>query len=337
MHAGDHKWEYPAQYGQRRSDLGTDNATSFQNAANSCPLPTNSALFTPNLGPKGCVIVVPNPGGSGTGDYMFGSGVTFSTQTSFEILGMGNSSKWEGSQQAGVRLLTAMPITILSMGMASASNFGSFHLENISFVDTSSNGSAIGGLLMNAISEAVISYSSFENFNGQQVGLLPTTTTALSYGMKATAYGCTSPCASLFNNNIVLLHVKGKNNSIFYDASQGQQDGPIVIGGDIFPTNSLASMPANPPWIGFAGCFGIISSGGIRLYGTHFDVGKASGDGSACIGILTLSAGIVSGKFESTPGGGTGVMLGGGIPLRMLPYLSGDVLRPVGPSRAARV
>ena len=94
-----------------------------------------------------------------------------------------------------------MPITILSMGMASASNFGSFHLENISFVDTSSNGSAIGGLLMNAISEAVISYSSFENFNGQQVGLLPTTTTALSYGMKATAYGCTSPCASLFNNN----------------------------------------------------------------------------------------------------------------------------------------
>jgi len=315
---------------------GTDNSVPFQAAVNACPtasngIPSTTALNNANpifpFTSKGCVIVVPNPGMAGTGDYMFGFAnspgvaVSMPTQVSFQIIGMGNSSKWENSQEAGVRFITAMPITILSIGQVQSSqsgppqsgNGGSFQLENISFVDTSNNGSAIGGLLMNVVSEAVIAYSSFENFNGQQAGLA-SNTTALSYGMKATAYGCVgnSGCSPLFNNNIVLLHVKGKNNSIFYDASQGQQDGPIVIGGDIFPTNTLSPLPANPPWSAFAGCLGIISSGGIRLYGTHFDIGKSTADGSACIGILTLSAGIISGKFESTPGGGTGVMLGGG-------------------------
>ena len=290
---------------------GTDNSGPLQSAVNACPSPSNASVISP-FGSKGCVIVVPNSGSAGTGDYMFGSStsgiaVNAANLTSFQIIGMGNSSIWQNSTQAGVRLLTAMPITILSVGQNGQSNGGSFQLENISFVDTSQNGSAIGGLLMNGVSEALIAYAEFENFNGQQADFAPGTT-ALSYGMKATAYGGGT---GLFNNNIILLHVKGKNNSIFYDASQGKQDGPILIGGDILPNNLVNSKPANPPWSGYAGCFGIMSSGGIRLYGTHFDV-NTDFSGNPCIGILTLSAGVISGKFESAGGNGTGVVLGGG-------------------------
>ena len=130
---------------------------------------------------------MPNSGSAGTGDYMFGSStsgiaVNAANLTSFQIIGMGNSSIWQNSTQAGVRLLTAMPITILSVGQNGQSNGGSFQLENISFVDTSQNGSAIGGLLMNGVSEALIAYAEFENFNGQQADFAPGTT-ALSYGM----------------------------------------------------------------------------------------------------------------------------------------------------------
>ncbi len=53
---------------------GTDNAGAFQTAVNSCPPPTNPSSISPFTS-KGCVIVVPNPGSAGTGDYMFGSGI----------------------------------------------------------------------------------------------------------------------------------------------------------------------------------------------------------------------------------------------------------------------
>ncbi len=231
---------------------------------------------------------------------------------------MGNSSKYPGPPEAGVRLVTSMSITIMTVGSLTTTsstygiqNMGGFNIENISFYDSSFNGSAIGGLLMNGVSEAMISRCDFENFNGQQPGFAPSTT-ALSYGMKATAYGGSG---LLFNNNIVLFHVKGQNNSVFYDASQGKQDGPIVIGGDIFPTNTKNSRPTNPPWNSMtwgSTCFGIMSSGSIRLSGTHFDVGADSTTTQACVGILTLAAGIISGKFESTPNTGTGIVMGGG-------------------------
>ncbi|HEV2176646.1 MAG TPA: hypothetical protein VGW33_05540 [Terriglobia bacterium] len=303
---------------------GTDNSTPFTNAANACPSPSNG---TGNLGTgftsKGCVIYVPNPGGSGTGDYMFGSSVSsvavaLPTQTSFQIIGMGNSGKAESSAQAGVRLITAMPITIFSIGQVYGggstpigSNLGGFHLENITFRDTSSNGSAIGGLLMNGVSEALIAYCSFENFNGQQADV-NSNAISLSYGMKATTYG---GGAALFNNNIILLQDKGKNNSIWYDGSQGAQDGPIFLGGDVFPTNNLSGAPSKGPWTGT--CIGIVSSGAIRVYGTHFDVGQdnSSPTPKDCVGVLGLTAGVVSAKFESsaltsgTPAG-TGVQVG---------------------------
>ncbi len=61
-----------------------------------------------------------------------------------------------------------MPIVILTVGQSGGTaNYGGFHLENITFRDTSQNGSALGGLLMYNMSEAVISYCDFENFYGE--------------------------------------------------------------------------------------------------------------------------------------------------------------------------
>jgi hypothetical protein len=315
---------------------GTDNAAPFQAAINACPPPFAPVAVNP-LSPftsKGCVIVVPNPGSFGTGDYMFGSGVTLPSQVSFQLIGMGNASMGQESPLAGIRFVTAMPITILTVGNLNTGgatygvqNYGGFTLQAISFVDTSFVGAAIGGLLMNGVSEAVIERCSFENFNGQQTGLAASTT-SLSYGIKATAYGSTFTSA-LFNNNIVLLHPKGYNNSIFYDASQGAQDGPILMSGDIFVKNTVKAKPTNPPWSGAntgAGCYGVISSGGVRIYGTHFDVEQDSG-GTACIGVLTLSAGIISGKFESASSPGKSVVLGGGGQTSTLNVSSGNLVK----------
>lgn len=87
-----------------------------------------------------------------------------------------------------------------------------------------------------------------------------------------------------------------------------------MIGGDIFVRNSQNTIPSKAPWSAYAGCIGIASGGGVRIYGTHFDVEQDSGS-IACIGVLTFSAGIISGKFESTQGmtptPGIGVYLAG--------------------------
>src|SRR5262249_9199128 len=53
---------------------GPDNSTAFQNAFNACPGPSNPSTISP-FNSKGCVVVVPDPGSTGTGDYMFGSAV----------------------------------------------------------------------------------------------------------------------------------------------------------------------------------------------------------------------------------------------------------------------
>lgn len=288
---------------------GTDNATPFQNTVNACPSPTNASIISPFTS-KGCVIVVPNPGSAGTGDYMFGSGVTLPTQTSFEIRGMGNSARYQGSQQSGVRFLTAMPITILtvgqSSGLAGTANYGGFHLDDISFVDSSANGSALGGLLMFNVSEAVISYCEFENFNGQTAdpanpGVFPN---FLAYGMKANPIGST-------NNNIVLFHDKGQNNAVFYDASLWGQDGPIVIGGDVFPVILPPSTNA-----GYTGpCYGYINAGPMQIYGAHFDSGANNyvSSGNACYAVKMLNSGIIHGKFESSASvHGNGILVQGG-------------------------
>ncbi|HEV3275793.1 MAG TPA: hypothetical protein VG860_03165 [Terriglobia bacterium] len=324
---------------------GTDNSTAFQNAANACPSPSNFANVTLNgFTSKGCILIVPNGGASGTGEYMFGTGVTLSSQVSFEIRAMGNSLKSGGPPLSGVRLVTAMPITILTVGQNAAydsgippganyNNFGGFQVSNVTFSDTSSDGAAIGGLLMNGISEAIIAYCDFENFNGQQPGVTPTSPSIngvdLSYGMKATSfYGVNG---AIFNNNIVLLHDKCDNNSICYDGSNGAQDGPIVIGGDIFPnnSNSLITGPiGGPPWGGsttsqfasaslsgisaaIGSCIGIVSNGPVRMYGTHFDE-STDNSGAPCVGLITLAGGIASAKFESSATGGWGVVAGGG-------------------------
>src|SRR5208282_3619779 len=53
---------------------GTDNGLALQAAANACP---SSASTAPSIAPftsKGCVLLVPSPGNSGTGDYMFTTG-----------------------------------------------------------------------------------------------------------------------------------------------------------------------------------------------------------------------------------------------------------------------
>ncbi len=82
---------------------GTDNHDAVQSAMDACPQ-------------MGCVIYFP------AGNYMFGSGVSMTTQKSFEILGQGNAQRLEDSpntafgSQAGVRLLTAMNIVIMTLG-----------------------------------------------------------------------------------------------------------------------------------------------------------------------------------------------------------------------------
>jgi|HubBroStandDraft_6_1064221.scaffolds.fasta_scaffold00022_100 hypothetical protein len=293
---------------------GTDNSVPFQTAANTCPQPTNSSVIAPFTS-KGCVIIVPNPGSAGTGDYMFGSGVTLSAQTSFEILGMGNSSKYSGnvgSQQAGVRLITAMPITILTVGQSTPGNpnYGGFHLDNITFRDTSQNGSALGALLMYNMNEAVIAYCEFENFYGETADPANDGTHTFpniqAYGMKANPVGGT-------NNYIVLLHDKGTNNAIFYDSSIFGQDGPTVIGGDVLPN---ISAPANPNTGFTLPCYGFINAGPIQMYGTHFDTGannNISPTPPPCWAMRMLSAGVVKGKFESSSNPhGSGIWLQGG-------------------------
>ncbi len=292
-----------------RVTWGTDNSAALLAAATACPSPFNngSVASSANLfgfSSKGCVLLVPNSGSSGTGDYLFASGVVLANQTSLQIIGMGNSAREDQSSQAGVRFLTAIPITILTIGQSAGinNNYGGFQLQNITFRDTSDNGSALGGLLMYNTSEAVISFCSFEDFGGQQPGL--NSEVKLSYGMKADP----GPLMGGFNNNIVLIHDKGKNNSIFYDSSLPHQDGPIVIGGDIFPTNLVSSAPTASFT---AACYGIVNAGPIRMYGTHFDVGKDKTN-NPCVGLLMLAAGIVNGKFESSVGGGTGIQLLGG-------------------------
>lgn len=153
---------------------GTDNSAAFTAAANACT-PTPAILnLLGNFTSKGCTIVIPSPGTAGTGDYMFTTGVVMSTQTSFSITGMGNSARAENSTQSGVRLVTAMPITILTVGISTTSNsnnfnsnFGGFQISDLSFIDTSQNGSALGGLLIYNTSNAIISDCDFENFGGQ--------------------------------------------------------------------------------------------------------------------------------------------------------------------------
>src|SRR5262249_35163139 len=107
---------------------GTDNTSAFNSAAGACPAPTNPTTISPFTS-KGCVLTVPNPGGSGTGDYMFGAvtpgattAVSLAALTSFQLVGMGNAGKWESSNQAGVRFITAMPITILTIGAPGVQN-----------------------------------------------------------------------------------------------------------------------------------------------------------------------------------------------------------------------
>ena len=259
---------------------GTDNSTPVQLAMDTCPT-------------RGCVLYFP------AGDYMFGSNVAMPTQTSFEIRGQGNSGKKEQSFEAGVRLLTAMPITIMTLGPigVGVSNAAGFQLWNLAFVDTSSNGSAKGGLLIQQTSEALIAECDFEAFNGKQLdGPVGSPLAKLSYGMKADP-------GSDFNNNLVLLHDKGKDNSVWYDASLPNQDGPIVLGGDIFPINTQSSGE----------CYGITISGPIRVFGTHFDVGSdPSTPPTLCTAIRT-NGGQIVGKFESSAANrGNGVELVGG-------------------------
>jgi hypothetical protein len=247
---------------------------------------------------------------------MFGSGVTMSTQTSFAITAMGNSARAENSTLAGVRLITAMPITILTLGAnpvvgaGTNSNWGGFQLSNISFIDTSQNGSALGGLLIYNTSDGIISYCDFENFNGQTAD--PANSTfpmVLAYGIRSNPGTNAQPNA--YNNYITLNYIKGKNNAILYDGTAWNQDGPIVIGGDIFPKISPYSPFPSTVWPGT--CYGIISSGPTQIYGTHFDVGGNPGMPVGCIGVQLLTTGVVRGKFESsTTPHGTGVNLLGG-------------------------
>jgi hypothetical protein len=157
------------------------------------------------------------------------------------------------------------------------------------------------------VSEAVISYSDFENFNGQTFD--PTNSSfplLLSYGMKANPVTGT-------NNNIVLFHNKGKNNAVFYDSSIFGQDGPIVIGGDVFPV--VLAYPT--PNTGFTGsCYGFINAGPMQMYGTHFDSGLNNNDSGtpACYAVKMLNSALVKGKFESSVSGtkGNAILIQGG-------------------------
>jgi hypothetical protein len=247
---------------------GTDDAAPVQNATAACPASN-----------KGCVIYFPS------GDYMFGAGVSMTTQTSFEIIAQGNGGRQQSNQQSGVRLLTAMPnFPIMTLGSITSSNWGGFQLWNFTFMDTSGNGSVTGGLDIINTSDPLIAESDFEHFNG--VG---------HYGMKA----------ELGNgsvNNIFLLHDKGKDNVIWYDGT-ATQDGPIVIGGDIFPSIATPNGP----------CYGVKAAGPVRIFGTHFDVGTdTSGTPIRCFGVQAVG-GQIYGKFEASDMGheGDGVELPG--------------------------
>lgn len=325
---------------------GTDNSNFFANAASACPANTTVVSLSPFTS-RGCTLILPvSP--TGTGSYMFGAGVTLSTQTSLQIVGPGNSSRQEQSTQAGVRLITSANITILTIensGVNSASNdYGAFQLSNITFRDTSGttafpvvggaaavvagSGSAIGGLRMVNVSEAVISYCSFENFNGARTGQ-PAGDTQLSYGMLSdpNINSSAGVPATGFNNNIILIHDKGRNNSVFYDSSLPGQDGPIVIGGDVFPENTVSGGADPNAMVSGSGtsgvCYGFINAGPIRLFGTHLDVRTDNTPGVGmqlpCVGVLMAGGGLVHTKIESSASvagaasNGTGVyLLGGG-------------------------
>ncbi|HEV2177122.1 MAG TPA: hypothetical protein VGW33_07965 [Terriglobia bacterium] len=295
---------------------GTDNGPALTAAGNACPAPSSGSIPLP--GPftsRGCVLLVPSPGSNGTSDYMFATGAVLATQDSFEIRGMGNSGKPEGSinSESGVRFITAAQITILTVGQFStaANNLGGFQISNITFRDVSGNGSALGGLDMIQMSEAVVAYCDFEGFDGSIPDPANPNATfpLLAYGMKSDPGTQTNGMQEVgFTNNIVLLHDKGQDNAVFYDSSNPDADGPIVLGGDIFPTDNL-----NHVGVTFS-CYGIISGGTIRMYGTHFDVGSDTTlTPNLCTGVKLLTGGIISAKFESTAAHpGNGILLQGG-------------------------
>ena len=121
------------------------------------------------------------------------------------------------------------------------------------------------------------------------------------------------------NNNIVLFHDKGKNNAVFYDSSIWGQDGPIVIGGDIFPV--IPTPPGSNYNAGFSlPCYGFINAGPMQIYGTHFDTGAnnyISSSPPPCWAVRMLNSGIIKAKFElSANPDGSGVWIQGGSTIR---------------------
>ncbi|HEV2178636.1 MAG TPA: hypothetical protein VGW33_15725 [Terriglobia bacterium] len=254
---------------------------------------------------KGCVVVIPNPGSSvtrGTGDYMIGCypsppaggaclSLDLTALTSFQLVGMGNASNRENSSQAGVRILTAMPMTMFSFGQAMKGNSGSFQISNLTFKDTSSNGSAIGAIHAIATNESVFAYDSFEGFDGYQPDPSPGVP-ALSYAIRMDTGPPPTGTTTVFNNNNFLLHVKAEDNSVIWDDTvnvtipttatpSAGNDGPIVMGGDFFPNN------AHNPGV----CYGFRSFGQPRLYGTHFDVSTSQ---SVSISSASVTSGVVT-------------------------------------------
>jgi hypothetical protein len=237
----------------------------------------------------------------GTSDNGSGTAraLTMANQVSFEIVGQGNAQREEDGPspmgnnppQAGVRLLTAMPIVIMTLGSVSGSpiNSAGFQLWNLTFMDTTSvgltssriAGSALGGVDIINASVALIAQSDFEHFDKSG-----------SYGMRAEKQGTGGTI-----NNIFLLNDRGQDNSIWYDGNPAGavEDGPIVVGGDIFADNFADNGQ----------CFGIKSSGPIRIFGTHFDVGTGANGATPCFGVQA-AGGQIYGKFEASGSGGTG-------------------------------
>ena len=266
---------------------GTDNNTAVQAAMDACP---KDYLTTA----KGCVIYFP------AGDYMFGSGVSMANQVSFEIIGQGNAQREEDSRgmvsspQAGVRLLTAMQIVIMTLGNSSVSNSAGFELWNLAFMDTSSvglttpiSGNAQGALHIINSSTALIADTDFEHFNALN-----------AYAMQADP-GAVTGCAGSINN-VLLLNDKGQDNNVWYDGtpcSASVQDGPIVIGGDVFVLTFYNNTAPH--------CYGINAVGPIQVLGTHFDVGTVGGSTHDCVGVKAVG-GQIRGKFEASTSGGSG-------------------------------
>ncbi len=126
-------------------------------------------------------------------------------------------------------------------------------------------GIAQGGLDIVDTSVALIAQSDFEHFNK-----------AGSYGMRAEEGG-----GSI--NNIFLLNDRGQDNAIWYDGSPSSavEDGPIVVGGDIFANNFADNGT----------CYGIKSLGPIRIFGTHFDVGTGASGVNECFGVQAAAGG----------------------------------------------